>query len=143
MSSDLYSSHFTMLRATVLLCLVTSAVLTQSLPTAQYNGPTDDTIVDYHTDSHGSINDTLSAVPNCTADYTKMSIANRKVFQNATVSPFAVCVRADGCFVATTLQPNQPFVYMYDRCGWIKEKIMLPNQTGAGSGCAFTSTKLY
>ena len=53
-----------MLRATVLLCLVTSAVLTQSLPTAQYNGPTDDAIEDYPTRSHGSIKDTLRAVCN-------------------------------------------------------------------------------
>ena len=89
-----------MLRATVLLCLVTSAVLTQSLPTAQYNGPTDDTIVDYHTDSNGSINDTLSAVPNCTADYTKMSGTNPKMILNNIPKPFGVCVRADGCFVA-------------------------------------------
>ena len=133
-----------MLRATVLLCLVTSAVLTQSLPTAQYNGPTDDTIVDYHTDSNGSINDTLSAVPMCAADYAKMNVTAPKMILNDSPKLNAVCVRADGCFVVAVFQSsNQPFVFMYDKCGWIKNKIILPNVIGAATGCAFTSTKLF
>ena len=93
-SHNLYSSHFTMLRATVLICLVTSAVLTQSLASTYtakgtdsinddtiLNNPIDDTIVDYPIDDtidDGSINDTWSAVPKCAADYPRMSIANRK-----------------------------------------------------------------
>ena len=99
MSSDLYSSHFTMLRATVLLCLVTSAVLTQSLAitdTTQSNDPIDDgTIVDYLSDSQlrddGSINDTLSrlsGLPVCSTDYSRMSIANRKMIQQISSKPF-------------------------------------------------------
>ena len=143
MSRDLYSSSSTMLRATVLLCLVANAVLTQSLPTAQYNGPTDDTIVDY--DSRGSINDTLSAVPKCAADYAKISVANRKMIQKDSPMAHAVCVRADGCFVAAVhqVQLGSPFIFMFDTCGWIKKRILLPRNTGAGSGCVFTSTKLY
>ena len=100
-----------MLCATVLLCLVTSAVLTQSLPTAQYNGPTDDTIVDYHTDSNGSIN---GAVPKCAADYAKMNGADPKMILNNSPKPTAVCVRADGCFVAAMLQSsNQPLIHLH------------------------------
>ena len=104
-----------MLRATVLLCLVTSAVVTHS----------------------------LAAVPTCAADYPRMSVANRRIFQNASPSPQAVCVRDDGYFVAAVLRSNQPFVFMFDTCGWIKKKIMLPRTTSPATGCAFTSTKMY
>ena len=119
-----------MLRATVLLCLVTSAVLTQSLASTDtvqgtdsinddtiLNNPINDTIVDYPIDDtidDGSINDMWSAVPKCAADYPRMSVANRKMFQNASPRPHAVCVRADGCFVASVLMANRPFVFMYD-----------------------------
>ena len=133
-----------MLRATVLLCLVASAVLTQSLAAAQYNGPTDDTIA---TDSSqlrdSSTNGKWSAVPKCAADYPRMSVADRKVFQNGSPSPQAVCIRADGYFVAAVLRSNLKFVFMFDTCGWIKKKIMLPSRSGDATGCAFTSTKFY
>ena len=153
-SHGFYSSHFTMLRATVLLCLVTSAVLTQSLAspyTAQGTDPIDgNTILDYPSDSSqlrdGSINDTLSeisGIPTCSADYTTMSIANRKVFQNIIRKPFAICVRSDGCFVATSYIPNLQYVYLFDPCGWVKKKIALPPGTANGVGCAFTPTNLF
>ena len=133
-----------MLRATVLLCLVANTVLTQSLASAQYNGRTDDPIAtDGSQLRDGSTNNTLSDAPTCAADYSKMSVADRKVFQNASPRPHAVCVRADGYFVVAELIANRPFVYMYDTCGWINKKILLPSRTGAGSGCVFTSTKLF
>ena len=151
MSRDLYPTHSTMLRATVLLCLVASAVVTHSLAaidTLQDIDPIDNNSTDYPIDDtidddDGFINNTLSAVPKCAADYPRMSIANRKTILNGSPRPHAICVRADGCFVATVLVANRPYVYMYDTCGWIKKKIMLPNRTPAATGCAFTSTKLF
>ena len=151
MSRDLYSTHSTMLRATVLLCLVTSAVVTHSLAaidTLQDIDPIDNNSNDYPIDDtidddDGFINNTLSAVPKCAADYPRMSIANRKIIQNGSPRPNGICVRADGCFVAAVVLANRPYVYMYDTCGWIKKKIMLPNRTPAAEACAFTSTKLF
>ena len=133
-----------MLRATVLLCLVASTVLTQSLAAAKYNGPTDDAIVDYPTRSNGSINGTLRAVPTCAADYARMSIADRKMYQDASPSPHAICVRAsNGDFVAAEFLANRQSVFMYDACGWIKKKVTLPSQTSPATGCAFAGTKMF
>ena len=150
-SCDLYPTHSTMLRATVLLCLVASAVVTHSLAaidTLQDIDPINNNAPDYPIDDtidddDGFINNTLSAVPKCAADYPRMSIANRKMFQNGSPRPHSICVRADGYFVAAVLLANRPYVYMYDTCGWIKKKIMLPNRSPAAAGCAFTSTKLF
>ena len=148
MSRDLYPTHTTMLRATVLLCLVASAVVTHSLAALQDIDPIDNNSTDYPIDDtidddDGFINNILSAVPKCAADYPRMSIANRKTILNGSPRPHAICVRADGCFVAAVALANRPYVYMYDTCGWIKKKIMLPNRFPATSGCAFTSTKLF
>ena len=143
-----------MLRATVLLCLVTSAVLTQSLAitdTTQSNDPIDDgTIVDYLSDSQlrddGSINDTLSrlsGLPVCSTDYSRMSIANRKMIQQISSKPFSICVRYDGYFVAASDYPNLPYFYMFDPHGWVKRRIKLPFGTPEGAGCAFTPTSLF
>ena len=147
MSRDLYSLHFTMLRATVLLCLVTNAVLTQSLPTTDTAQGTDPIDVDYPSDGsqlhEGSINDTLSGIPTCSADYSRMSIADRKVFQNVSPKPHAICVRSDGFFVATILLPNPQHAYFFDPCGWVKAKIILPGGTTNGLGCVFTPNYLF
>ena len=131
-----------MLRATVLLCLVANAVLTQSVPTAQYNGPTDDNIVDY--DSRGSINDTIRAdLPSCAADYSSMSVDNRRIFQNTSPKPHAICVRStDGYFVAAENTVRKSF-FMYYECGWTKIKIDLPSTSPPGTGCAFVGGKLF
>lgn len=132
MSRDLYSSRSTMLQATVLLCLVACAVITQTSALVNDTVPI----------NNAARPALLSNAPNCAADYPKMGIQDRKAFIKVPY-PHAVCVRADGYFVATILSSNRKFIYMFDTCGWIKKKIMMPSRSGQGSGCAFTSTKMF
>ena len=134
-----------MLCATVLLSLVASAVLTNSLAFPVPAGPTDNTIDGIH---DNSINGTLSGVsslpPICSADYSRMSVTNRKMQQNVP-KPYSICVRSDGYFVATFQETNFPHLYMYDACGWFVRRIDILQGTPAskGFGCAFTANYLF
>ena len=145
------SSRSTMvqLRATVILCLVTSAVLTQSRAltnTTQGTDPIDvSTILSDDQLHDGSINDTLSkisGIPTCTSNYIGMNIINRLLRQDISPMPFAICVRNDGYFVATNTRLHSTYMYLFDQCGWMKIRIGLPNVINS-VGCAFTSNKLF
>ena len=117
-----------MLRATVLLLLVTSSTLARIL-------------TPYNEDK------AEFPVIDCAADYAKMNIDNQKLIQkghpNNTIH--SLCVRADGHFVATVWSDNvATFTYMFDACGWREKKIEFPNyRIDNSGGCTFSKTKLF
>ena len=82
-------------------------------------------------------------IPKCSPDYAVM----QRVQPKLTLRPFpnanGVCVnRANGDFVATAWQPRT-FVYLFNRCGWIKKRIELPKGTSYSIGCVFSYYKLF
>ena len=117
-----------MLRATVLLLLVTSSTLARILT---------------------SYNEEKAEFPalDCAADYAKMSIDNQKLFKEGHPGNtiHSLCVRADGHFVSTVWSDNvATFTYMFNTCGWVEKKIEFPNNRIDNSGgCTFTKTKLF
>ena len=118
------------LRATTLGFLVTTCVisLTLAVPT-----------MEEHLDDNQ-----LSTAIACAADYDKMSIDNRKVFQDMQPSTHSICVRANGDFVATVWSSTEvTFTYMFDTCGWMKSKINLPSGISRSAGCAFSTTNFF
>ena len=174
-STDQLVAHSAMalLRFTVLLFLVASAVLaqTQALndtdrdadpvgypPNEESdNYPSNEKPVEYpsHIDypinenpinetiENSLFHETLSIVPKCAADYPRMDPGRRKSFQNLTPRPGAVCTRADGYFVTTSWLPNRKFVYLYDTCGWMEKQINLPARVLYSAGCVFIGNKLF
>ena len=89
MSRDLYSAHSTMLRATVLLCLVASAVVTHSLaaidPLQDIDPTNDNTTMDYSTvdidytiSDDGYIDNNAGYCTKYAADFRRMIIDNCK-----------------------------------------------------------------
>lgn len=118
------------LRATTLGFLVTTCVisLTLAVPT-----------MEEHLDDNQ-----LSTAIACAADYDKMSIDNRKVFQDMQPSTHSICIRANGDFVATVWSSTEvTFTYMFDTCGWMKSKINLPSGISRSAGCAFSTTNFF
>lgn len=137
------SSFSIMLHATVLLCLVFGVVITHSLAAVV---PVDDSILVNNAIHDDSINDTLSietGLPTCLADYSRMSIANRRIFQDRNPTPSAICVRSDGYFVAAVPSTNSPNVIFFDPCGWFRGRIVVPAVYGNGFGCAFSQSYLF
>ena len=125
----------TMLRPIVLLSLVASAVLEQTLVSA-------------HPDMVNVMaNDTLSRisdVPTCAADYQRMSIERPRFLQKRLTGAHAICVRAkDGAFVTAVWKSNPEFVYLFNRMGWMMKLIELPKGTTFSTGCTFTNDKLF
>ena len=149
-----------MIRSTLLLFVVASSFLlvqilaSTNLETVDDVDPIDVTVDDYPTDDEfedfidngtgdSAVNETLPPVPTCSADYPRMDPKRRKSFQNLTPRPHAVCVRADGFFVATSWLPNRKFVFLYDTCGWMVKQINLPARVLYSGGCVFTRNKLF
>ena len=125
--------------ATVLLCLVTCAVLAHSLPYPDIADPTGVMIDRDHDDS---INITVPVIP-CSGDYSRMSIQNARMQPLQIFRPFAICVRFDGFFVATILAFNVRNVFLFDPNGNIFSRITLPPGTSPGTGCAFNFRNLF
>ena len=144
-----HNSAMAMLRATVLLFLLTSSVLSQTLAPTETDHDTntiDETIDESDTSisEYSYIDDTLnqvSAIPTCSPDYSKM---NSKWFLKIYLpqAPNGVCVNTDGSFVVTTWS-KAPFVNMYGRHGWLKKRIYLPWGTSNSGGCVFSENKLF
>ena len=146
-------SAMSLLRATVLLFLLTSSVLAWTLALADNVPSTIDEMIDESYSDDTTINgdsrinemfNEATARPSCPTDYTKMSTNDRKMFQTVpTKVPVGVCVRTDGAFIVTTWIRNLPFVYMHDKCDWMMKRIDLPRGTLSSGGCAYSDTKLY
>ena len=85
----------------------------------------------------------LSSVPCCVTNYAKLNRADAKLVLNSQLSPAALCTKPNGDIVASLWRPNQKFVYLFDKHGWVKTKITLPHGTSHSAGCVFTDTKLF
>ena len=88
---------------------------------------------------------TSASVPTCQADYDIMDQKQPKLLINqpGLGYPFGVCTNPkNGEFVVAYWQPRA-FVYLHDNCGWIKNRIELPQGTAHSAGCVFSGTKLF
>ena len=146
-----------LLRATVLLFLLTSSVLARTLPPADFdpntiqddnylideNANNNEDVIGVHTATDSFINDALSIVPTCAADYSGMSIEKKKGLISMNTAPIALCVNENGDFVASVRRDSGETVHMYDMCGWLKKQIEIPDDVLFSRGCAFTNGKLF
>ena len=127
-----------LVRATVflLLALVGSVMLTQTMATSDYEAPV-----------QAMQWSNTAVVQNCQANYVTMdpNLPKSLIQQPGSLAnPHAICVNPiNGDFLVTYWQPRT-FVYLFDSCGWIKKKIELPSTARSQScGCAFLGSKLF
>ena len=85
----------------------------------------------------------LSAIPCCVTNYARLNRQKPKLILNSQPAPAALCSKPNGDFVAALWRPNRPFVYLFNKHGWIKKRITLPRRTSYSAGCVFTDSNLF
>lgn len=103
--------------------------------------PTNDTV----DENLSKVLEDLSAVPCCVTNYAKLSRQDAKLVLRISThpSPTALCTKSNGDFVASYWRASLRFVYLFNKHGWVKKKVMLPTGTAYSAGCAFSSTNLF
>ena len=128
----------TPLRFVLLLAVVSTAVITGTSATRHYNiGPTWRS----HTGKNESVISRYNTA-SCLPQYEQMIQKEPKAVISIIEKPHSLCVSPNGNFVVASYVHHGKF-FIFNSCGFIIKRVMLPTGAALITDCAFTKNAIY